>query len=108
MNYRHLRPHQAIHGGPCDGLRRDPELAVQNVSWSGGTEAGHTDEFAAVAEPPRPVALNCRLDAYSWNPSEHAGAVFARLLEKQIEARRRNDRRAEAVAREQLCRLERN
>ena len=105
MNDRHLRSHQAIHRGPRDRLRRDAEFAVQHFGRSGRAKAGHADEFAAVAEPARPVALNRGLDAYSWNSSKHAGPVFTRLLAKQIEARCRNDRGADAVAREQLGRI---
>ena len=86
MDYRHLRSHQAIHGGPCDGFSRDGEFAVQHFGRGGGPEAGHADEFAAIAEPARPIALHRGFDAYSWNSSEHAGAIFARLLVKQIEA----------------------
>ena len=50
-----------------DRFRRDAEFAVQHFGRRGGAEAGHADEFAAVAEPARPVALNRGLDAYSWN-----------------------------------------
>src|ERR1700728_5331606 len=84
---RHSLASDAVPGGLGDGLRRDAELAIERLGGRGRAEAGHTDEFAVIAEPARPLAFDRGFDTYPWDASQNRGLVLAGLPAKQLEAR---------------------
>src|ERR1700756_737467 len=65
---------------------RDAELRIELAGGGGGAEAAHADEGAVIAEPTRPRAFDCRLDADTRDLPEHLCAVRDRLPCKQFEA----------------------
>ncbi len=81
-------------------LGGDAELAVQHLGRRRGAEAGHADEVAAVAEPARPVAVDRRLDADARSACPARRRDSRRgCSREQLEAGRRDDGGADAVAR---------
>ena len=82
---------------PSDGLRGNAEFAIEHLRRRRCAEAGHPDEFAAIAEPARPVALDRGLDTNARRAAQHFCPVFLRLPAEQLEAGGRDDRSLDAV-----------
>src|SRR5260370_604084 len=79
---------------------------MPNSRYTVSAKAGHSDEFAAVAEPARPVALDRGFNSHARSMSQNLGPVLIRLGAEQIEAWRRNHRGADVVRRKQSGRVE--
>src|SRR6478735_5115206 len=94
---------KATRGSGSDSLRRNSELAIERGCRSGSAKAGHADEFAARAEPARPVAFDRGLDADPWGASQDGRLIFTRLPAEQLETRRRDDGGADVFLCKQLC-----